>query len=236
MKREISFMKWDTPCIVKSPSFNTKCLTLQPHPFLPSISLAIVSRTKYQNLSGTRCKLDFVEVPSILMELFYESPIIQELFYQASGSTVKFDRDKYLQWLGQQSNLPTLSKIAQIHLAMADQMLHMDSPTTVPLENNQINCPTTAIFRRAHELAHVLPFPVGTSWQGRFTHLAAYGAGYYTYLVCRNIAERIWQRYFATNPLNPIEGHRLLDTILIHGGAKDPQTLFAAYRILDDVD
>jgi hypothetical protein len=42
---------------------------------------AMIGRTEYGNIAGTRCATDYVELPSILMEHFLTSPHVVSLFF-----------------------------------------------------------------------------------------------------------------------------------------------------------
>ncbi len=42
----------------------------------------------------------------------------------------------------------------------------------------------------------------GTCPQARFSHLTIYGASYYSYLYARGLAEAVWQRHLAADPLD----------------------------------
>jgi len=62
-------------------------------------------------------------------------------------------------------------------------------------------------------------------WHAGFRHLAAYGAGYYTYLWARSASSRVWQACFAQAPLSRAPGERWCRTVLQHGGAREPRGL-----------
>ena len=51
-------------------------------------------------------------------------------------------------------------------------------------------------------------------------HLCHYGAGYYTYLMCRVFAGAVWNKLFRRNPLSREAGRHYVDSLLQHGGAK----------------
>ena len=74
-----------------------------------------------------------------------------------------------------------------------------------------------------------VPHEPGTFWPLRFSHLYGYGAGYYTYLVCRAFAIRIWKKYFAADPLSREAGERLRALVLSHGGGKHPGHILEEY-------
>ena len=64
---------------------------------------------------------------------------------------------------------------------------------------------------------------------GQYLHTlirkVSYGAGYYGYLYDQVFAADIWETRFANNPMGQEEGELLWKEMLIHGGARDPNTM-----------
>ena len=56
-------------------------------------------------------------------------------------------------------------------------------------------------------------------------HLCHYGAGYYTYLMCRVFAGAVWNKLFHDNPLSREAGREYVDRLLRYGGAKQPREI-----------
>ena len=56
-------------------------------------------------------------------------------------------------------------------------------------------------------------------------HLCHYGAGYYSYLMCRVYAQAVWRRLFEADPLSRTAGQRYIDSVLRYGGAKQPHLI-----------
>jgi len=89
---------------------------------------SILARTNFQNISGTRCKMDFVEVPSILMEYFLQSDeVISSVahHYQTDEPL----KTKYIDIM--KNNLPQnynsnkfINIQTQLKLSLLDQIYH----------------------------------------------------------------------------------------------------------------
>lgn len=172
----------------------------------------MVGRTEYQNVAGTRCATDFVELPSILMEHFLNSPTVLSLFDIIRPTT--------LRQIGNHHNDPchSIDTYSQILLSAVDQIYH----SAVVMGESFDSSTEIAKLHRTHA---VIPFVPKTSFQTQFGHLFGYGATYYSYLLDRAIASRVWHKIFANNPLNREVGERYRSQIFQYGGGKDPWTM-----------
>ncbi|KAH8119833.1 mitochondrial intermediate peptidase [Phellopilus nigrolimitatus] len=173
---------------------------------------SMIGRTEYQNVSGTRCATDFVELPSILMEHFLSSPTVLNLFDPHSTSSVPRTGNNHL------DPCHSIDTHTQILLACLDQKYH--SPLA-----SESDFDSTQIYAKLQETKGLIPFVPGTSWQTQFGHLYGYGATYYSYLFDRAIASRVWTNVFATDPLSRETGERFKNEVLKYGGGKDPWTM-----------
>ena len=79
--------------------------------------IAMIGRTEYQNVSGTRCATDFVELPSILMEHFLNSPTVLALFDRGAVAVVK-------QASNHEDPCRSIDTHTQILFAALDQIYH----------------------------------------------------------------------------------------------------------------
>ena len=172
----------------------------------------MIGRTDYQNVSGTRCATDFVELPSILMEHFLNSPIVLSLF-DINGTPS----------LGQTGNhhedpCRSIDTHTQILLAGIDQVYH--SPDVL-----EPTFDSTAALARLYDTRALIPYVPGTSFQTQFGHLFGYGATYYSYLFDRAIASRVWRNVFSLDPLSRETGERYKREVLRYGGGKNPWSM-----------
>lgn len=179
---------------------------------------SLLSRTKFQHMSGTRAPMDFVETPSHLMENFvWDAQFLKILaVHPDSGEPVP---DTIINKLQQSRNeFASIERQNQIIYALFDQMLFgVRAPETSSLS-------TTDLFTKLHEKFEV-PHAQGTHWHSRFGHLVTYGAGYYGYLYSQVFAGDIWNQCFQKESLSSKAGHEYWQKILIHGGAKDPTAM-----------
>jgi len=175
---------------------------------------SMIGRTDYQNVSGTRCATDFVELPSILMEHFLTSPTVLSLFGEHA------DAKAYPAGNHHEDPCRNIDTYGQILLAALDQVYHSPAATAPGFDS-------TAALAHLHAQYGIIPHVPGTSWQTQFGHLFGYGATYYSYLFDRAIASRVWHQLFAYNPLNRETGERYKREILRHGGGEDPWAMLA---------
>lgn len=186
----------------------------------------MIGRTDLHNLSGTRCSTDFVELPSVLMELFARDPrvlcTIAKHYQTGEALPVelleKQQQDKVM--------LNNCEEFMQLKMAMLDQLLH-NSDVIKNIENFD----STPIY---HDLERGLRIfaDVDSTWHGKFPHLFSYGSVYYSYLLDRAIAERVWKELFANDPWSREAGERYKNSILKWGGTRDPWLCLA--DALDD--
>ncbi|EJF66856.1 mitochondrial intermediate peptidase [Dichomitus squalens LYAD-421 SS1] len=170
---------------------------------------SMIGRTEYQNVSGTRCATDFVELPSILMEHFLSSPTVLSLFDHSSTSIPHHTPGHH------EDPCRSIDTHTQILLAMLDQRYHSASVLADTFDS-------TATLSRLSDARGLIPYVPGTSWQTQFGHLFGYGATYYSYLFDRAIASRVWRKVFSRDPLNRDVGERYKSEVLRYGGGRDP--------------
>lgn len=175
----------------------------------------MVGRTEYQNVSGTRCATDFVELPSILMEHFLNSPTVLSLFDPDGTFPTRH--------IGNHHEDPcrAIDTHTQILLAMLDQVYHSPSVSNA-------NFDTTVALATLYDQHGLIPYVPGTSWQTQFGHLFGYGATYYSYLFDRAIASRVWRKLFSANPLSRLVGEKYKQEVLVYGGGMDPWKMVGA--------
>ncbi|KAJ3559957.1 hypothetical protein NM688_g22 [Phlebia brevispora] len=179
---------------------------------------SMFGRTEYQNVSGTRCATDFVELPSILMEHFLNSPIVLSLFDVNGNVPIRQPGHHH------EDPCRSIDTHTQILLAALDQIYH--SPAVLAPRFD-----STAALAHLYDARGLIPYVPGTSWQTQFGHLFGYGATYYSYLFDRAIASRVWRKLFLHDPLNRRMGEEYKNEVLRYGGGKDPWEMVS--KLLD---
>ncbi|KAK0465607.1 mitochondrial intermediate peptidase [Desarmillaria tabescens] len=175
---------------------------------------SMIGRTEYQNVSGTRCATDFVELPSILMEHFLYSADVLSLFDVSATSNIRQSINHH------EDPCHAIDTYSQILLAALDQTYH--SPVALDPSFD-----STQAYANLHNTRGLIPYVPGTSFQTQFGHLFSYGATYYSYLFDRAIASRVWRNVFSANPLKRELGEKFKDDVLRYGGGRDPWKMVA---------
>lgn len=181
----------------------------------------MLGRTEYHNVSGTRCATDFVELPSILMESFVTSSEVLPLFARHWHTDAPLPLEHFRAHVGLYNNILTaLETHGQIIMASLDQAYHSPSASVLGFD-------TTDTYSQLQKDIGVIPPVPETAWQTQFGHLYGYGATYYSYLLDRAIAKKVWQSLFAQHPLSRTNGKKFRNEVLGWGGGKDPWEMVA---------
>ena len=172
----------------------------------------MLARTDLQHIAGTRCPLDFVEVPSNFLELFARCPKVLSTFarHYRTGEPLA-DLDLLRRHRLASISLQSLETQNQLQMALLDQAYHAglnrfssfsSSDTTSTSTFSASNLDSTAILRDIQNKYNVIPFVEGTAWQVQFSHLFSYGASYYSYFWARRWGNRIFRLLFAASAMN----------------------------------
>jgi mitochondrial intermediate peptidase len=178
---------------------------------------SLLSRTRFQHMSGTRAAMDFVETPSHLFENFVWDASFLPILGQHAESGAAIPDDLIQQLQQSRDLLSSVERQNQILYSIFDQKLFGTPDRTV--------ASPTELFRDLHRELDV-PFQEGTHWHSRFNHLVSYGAGYYGYLYSEVFARDIWNHILSQGrSFDRSMGDQLWNKLLRHGGAKDPRIM-----------
>ncbi|EXB89501.1 Mitochondrial intermediate peptidase [Morus notabilis] len=178
---------------------------------------SLLSRTDYQQFSGTRVALDLAETPSNLFEYYACDYRVLKTFarHYSTGEVIP---QKLVDSLEGARNMFSATELQrQIFYAMIDQTIFGEQPSP-PRDTSSI---VADLKTQYTSWRHV----EGTHWHVRFSHLLNYGAGYYGYLYSKCFAASIWQKVCKEDPLSLSTGEALRTKFLQHGGAREPADL-----------
>ena len=177
---------------------------------------SVLGRTRYQNISGTRCPTDFAEIPSNLMELFLQDKRVLESFAKNVETGETLPEEKMLMFKLSNNLFPALTAQIQILYSIMDQSFHGSDP---------LKRPTTQVFSELHKQYSPIKYIENTAWYLRFTHLYTYAGKYYSYLWSRSVANLIWRQCFRQDPFSSVIGELYKGKMLAYGGGVHPSDL-----------
>lgn len=182
---------------------------------------SMLGRTKLHNLSGTRCLTDFVELPSVLMELFSNDPRVLCKIASHYKTGEPLPQSLLEKHQSKRDLLKLCEQYMQLKMALLDQVLHDENVVDFSSESAFQNFSSTDIYHSLEKELKVFSDEYST-WHGKFPHLFSYGAVYYSYLLDRAIAEKIWSGLFQNDPWSREAGEKYKQSILKWGGTRDP--------------
>eukprot|EP00117_Sycon_ciliatum_P040313 scpid46897/ scgid29644/ Mitochondrial intermediate peptidase len=204
--------------INSSPSMPLKISTIRTffHEFGHGLH-SMLGQPEYQHTAGTRCSNDFAEVPSELMEFFCGHEAVLAMLADNGDSAQCSQLAQQLQ--AREQLFQALELQEQIAVARFDLEVHSQTPS----------CPEwiETWYHRAQREHASIPVPMDCAPHLRMSHLASYGATYYSYPWAFATAALLWNELFAANPFSLDAGCRYRDAILRHGNSKAPSEMLA---------
>ena len=181
---------------------------------------AILGRTQFSGTAGTSVKIDFVELPSQMLEEWLWDPEILTLVsshYETGEKLPKDIIDKLLRARTSSSGcfIGRQCLLSQFSLACF-----------APGENKDTN----QLLQNIHQDMHLYyAYDKESHFPASFGHLDGYGARYYGYLWSRVFALDVFEQIKQEGLLNPLAGKRYIKEILSKGGSEDPSQMLKAY-------
>jgi intermediate peptidase len=179
----------------------------------------IMSRTRFQHLSGTRGPMDFVEIPSHLMENFAWDAAWMRRF-APNGPR------QFLAELEEARQEAVVAEIAlQTPFAALDLALHSHDHFGWGNEaRSKIKRIIAEVVREYGRLEQVL-YRDGIPYM---PHIIGYGGCYYSYLLARILAAEVWNRLFRDSKLSmAAAGELLRNGFFRFGASKEPREILA---------
>jgi thimet oligopeptidase len=177
---------------------------------------AMLGRTNIASFSGTNTKLDFVELPSqILEEWLYNKEILEKVsgHYQTGESLPDTIIDTLIKLKTFSSGAMIQGQIYYARIALAYYAQGADKD----------------VYKIAQNLANTMTkntiVDSENHFYASFSHLTGYGARYYGYLWSKVFALDIFEQIEKEGLLNAQVGQRYINEVIGKGGSIDPNKL-----------
>lgn len=181
---------------------------------------AVMGRTQFGGTSGTSVKVDFVELPSQMLEEWLAEPDILAMISSHYKTKERLPAD-------------IIEKIQKTRSISSGQFIG----TQCLLSNFALNCflvgekkDTDTVMRNTYDKMDLYyTFDPESHHQASFGHLDEYGARYYGYLWSRVFALDVFEQIKKEGLLSHKAGARYVKEILGKGGSEDPSLMLKAY-------
>ena len=182
----------------------------------------LLSKTDYTQLSGTSVPLDFVELPSQLLEnwVLEEETLNMFAFHYESGNVLPKDFiDKI-----KQSNqfFESYATLRQLGFALLDLELHLRDPSSI---SSLVEIETQVMKKTS-----LLTYPEEDCFTCSFGHLfgGGYSAGYYSYKWAEVLEADIFSRFKELGIFDQGLAKKYKKVILEKGGTVEPMEMFVS--------
>ena len=184
----------------------------------------LLSQQTYRSLSGTNVYLDFVELPSQVMENWLTEKESLDLFAKHYETGADIPKDLVQKIKSSQKHLVGYSCMRQLNFASLDMAWFTTDPKTI---KSVVDFET-----KATEKTKVLENIEGSNFSCAFSHIftGMYSAGYYSYKWAEALDADVFE-YFKEKGIFDKELASMFEIhILSKGGSDHPMTLFKNFR------
>jgi thimet oligopeptidase len=177
-------------------------------------------RQRWAGQSGISTEGDFVEVPSQMLEEFFEDPELVRTFARHHKTGEPIPHDVFARMVQASAHGRALATLTQVMYATYSLETHDKPAADLDLDT---------LLRAGYDRFSRYQFVEGNRMYAAFTHLVGYTSNYYTYLYDKVMALEFFEQF---DPENLVEGPTALRyrrEVLEPGGSKPARELVQAF-------
>ncbi len=180
-------------------------------------------RQRWAGQSGIATEGDFVEVPSQMLEEFFEDPELVRTFARHYQTGEPIPHDIFARMVRASAHGRALGTLTQVMYATYSLDTHDKPAAGLDLD---------ALLRAGYDRFSLYEFVDGNRMYAAFTHLVGYTSNYYTYLYDKVMALEFFAEFNKPDPASLIDGvtaMRYRREVLEPGGSKPARELVQAF-------
>ncbi|HSY35250.1 MAG TPA: M3 family metallopeptidase [Acidobacteriaceae bacterium] len=177
-------------------------------------------RQRWAGQSGISTEGDFVEVPSQMLEEFFEDPELVRTFARHYKTGEPIPHDVFARMVRASAHGRALATLTQVMYATYSMETHDKPVADLDLD---------ALLRTGYDRFSRYEFVDGNRMYSAFTHLVGYTSNYYTYLYDKVMALEFFEQFDANNLIEGPTALRYRREVLEPGGSKPARDLVQSF-------
>jgi thimet oligopeptidase len=177
-------------------------------------------RQRWAGQSGISTEGDFVEVPSQMLEEFFEDPELVRTFARHYKTGEPIPHDVFARMVKASAHGRALATLTQVMYATYSMETHDKPVADLDLD---------ALLRAGYDRFSRYEFVDGNRMYSAFTHLVGYTSNYYTYLYDKVMALEFFEQFDVNNLIEGPTALRYRREVLEPGGSKPARDLVHAF-------
>jgi thimet oligopeptidase len=177
-------------------------------------------RQRWAGQSGIATEGDFVEVPSQMLEEFFEDAELVRTFAKHYETGEAIPHDVFARMVRASAHGRALSTLTQVMYATYSMETHDKKAADLDLD---------ALLREGYDRFSKYEFVDGNRMYAAFTHLVGYTSNYYTYLYDKVMALEFFAEFDGKNLIEGPVAMRYRREVLEPGGSKPARELVQAF-------